>query len=217
MKHSLSLFLLLFTTFIQTCLAGGIDIARLKYGGGGDWYNDPEAEANLLKEFSIRTGQEADTSNHAVSANDDELFNHPFLFLTGHGEIRFTEREVVRLRKFLEAGGFIYADDDYGMDQAFRRELQRILPGSELQELPYSHGIYHCFDDFPSGPPKIHEHQEGHPVGYGVYLRGRLAVYYTFNTNISDGWVATYNDPPEIREQAIRMGVNILWQVLTNP
>jgi hypothetical protein len=123
----------------------------------------------------------------------------------------------MRLRRFLESGGFIYADDDYGMDTAFRRELGRILTEGVLQELPYSHSIYHCFYDFPSGPPKIHEHQEGRPVGYGAFLRGRLAVYYTFNTNISDGWVATYNDPPEVREQAFRMGVNILWHAMTNP
>jgi hypothetical protein len=198
-------------------LAGPIDIVRLKYGGGGDWYNDPDEETNLLREFGVRTGEPVDTAKHSLAAGDDELFSHPFLFVTGHGEIKFTAREVERLRLFLRAGGFIYADDDYGMDQSFRREMARVLPDTRLAELPSGHPIFTCFYDLSDGIPKIHEHEKGRPQIFGMYQENRLAVVYTFNTNISDGWTAVHNDPPEKREQAIRMGVNILWYTLTNP
>jgi hypothetical protein len=201
----------------NACLAGGIDIARLKYGGGGDWYNDPDEETNLLKEYFARTGQEVDPEKFNISANDDQLFSHPFLFITGHGGIKFTEREVKRLRRYIESGGFIYADDDFGMDTTFRREMKRILPECSLQELPFTHPIYNCYYDFSGGLPKIHEHEKGRPVGYGIYFQERLVLFYSFNTNISDGWTNAHNDPPEVREQAIRMGINILWYAVTNP
>lgn len=197
--------------------AGTIGIARLKYGGGGDWYNDPEAEANLLREFAVRAGASVDTMKASVSADDDELFSHPFLFVTGHGDIKFTSREVERLRLFLQSGGFIYADDDYGMDKSLRREIARVLPDSRLLELSPDHPLFTCFYDFSAGIPKIHEHEAGSPRAFGVFWQGRLAVLYTFNTNISDGWTAAHNDPAEKRDQAFRMGVNILWFALTNP
>ncbi|MDO9390868.1 MAG: DUF4159 domain-containing protein, partial [bacterium] len=133
----ITIFISLFIVLLDGCLfAGPIDIARLKYGGGGDWYNDPEEETNLLKEFSARTGVSVRTEKVSLSASDDDLFLHPFLFITGHGEIKFTAREVERLRLFLTSGGFLYADDDYGMDVSFRRELKRVFPEAELQELP---------------------------------------------------------------------------------
>lgn len=196
--------------------AGTVGIARLRYGGGGDWYNDPEAEGNLLREFAARTGWAVDTQKVAVAANDDDLFAHPFLFLTGHGEISFTRREAERLRRFLTSGGFIYADDDYGMDRSFRSEIARVLPGSQLVELPQDHPLFACFYDLRTGLPKIHRHDDGRPQAFGVILDGRLAVLYTYESNVSDGWTPAYNDPPEKREEAFRMGVNILWYALTN-
>jgi hypothetical protein len=197
--------------------AGTIDIVRLKYGGGGDWYNDPEEEINLLKEFSARTGAGVTTEKVSLSAADDGLFLHPFLFVTGHGEIRFTEREMSRLRLFLASGGFLYADDDYGMDQSFRRELKRVFPELELQELANDFPLFNCYYDFSAGMPKIHEHEKGQPRAFGLFYQGRLVVFYTFNTNISDGWTNDHNDPAEKREQAVKMGVNILWYALTRP
>ena len=196
--------------------AGPIDIVRLKYGGGGDWYNDPDEELNLLREFGQRTGVEVRAEKVALSASDEELFRHPFLFITGHGEVRFTEHEVRRLRLYLESGGFLYADDDFGMDPSFRRELKRIFPDRDLAELPADFPIYSCFYDMPPELPKIHEHQAGRPSGLGLFSQGRLAVYYTYNTNISDGWTAVHGDPAGKREQAFRIGVNILWYALTN-
>lgn len=201
----------------RSLFAGPIDIARLKYGGGGDWYNDPEEETNLLKEFSARTGVSVKAEKVALSAADDDLFLHPFLFITGHGEIKFTAREVERLRLFLTSGGFLYADDDYGMDVSFRREMKRVLPESELQELPPDFPLFNCYYEISSGLPKIHEHEKGRPQAFGLFYQGRLVVFYTFNTNISDGWTSDHNDPAEKREEAFKVGINILWYALTRP
>ncbi len=151
------------------------------------------------------------TEEAQVSLLDDRLFEYPFLFMTGHGNVSFSDAEVIRLRRFLEAGGFLYVDDDYGLDESFRREIRKVLPNSELVELPFDHPIYQEPYRFPAGPPKIHEHYEGPPRGFGMYLGGRMVVYYTYNSNVSDGWTAAHKDPPEVREQAFRMGINILY------
>lgn len=196
--------------------AAQLQIARLKYSGGGDWYNDPDAIPNLCREIQRRTNIQVADDEARVELMDEKLFGYPLLFMTGHGNISFSDAEVSRLRRFLEAGGFLYADDDYGMDESFRRELRRVFPQNELVELPLEHPIYHQVYDFPTGLPKIHEHEEGPPRGYGLFIGGRLAVFYTFNTNISDGWTAAHDDPPEVREQAFRMGVNIVSYFLTN-
>ncbi len=201
---------------VSSSALGQLQIARLKYSGGGDWYNDPDAIPNLAREVNARTNIRVATDETQVSLLDDKLFSYPFLFMTGHGNIAFSDEEVVRLRQYLESGGFLYADDDYGMDESFRREMARVLSGCELVELPFDHPIYHAVYDFGNGLPKIHEHEEGPPHGYGLYVGGRMAVFYTFNTNISDGWTAAHKDPPEVREQAFRVGVNIIAWFLTN-
>jgi hypothetical protein len=210
----------LFVFAILLVMAGargsGFEIARLKYGGGGDWYNDPDAIPNLCRELNRRTNIRASEDEVQVSLMDEKLYATPFLFMTGHGNVSLTDQEVTRLRRFLEAGGFLYADDDYGMDPAFRRELARVFPNNELVELPSGHMIYHQVYDFPDGLPKTHEHEEGPPQGYGLFLGGRMAVYYTYNTNISDGWTEAHDDPPEVRELAFRMGVNIVSYFLNN-
>ena len=190
-------------------------MARVRYGGGGDWYNDPDIIPNLAREVNRRTTLRMAEQEAVVDLTDPRLFSFPILFITGHGNIKFTEEEVKNLRRYLENGGFLYADDDYGMDEAFRREIRRVFPDAELVELPFSHPIYHTFYDFPEGLPKIHEHYKGPPKGFGIYVKGRLAVFYTYNTNISDGWTPTHNDPPEVREQAFRMGINILLYALS--
>ncbi len=214
----ITIFIFLLIALLTNSLAAGpIDIVRLKYGGGGDWYNDPEEEINLLKEFSARTGVSVRTEKVSLSAADDDLFLHPFLFITGHGEIKFTAREVERLRLFLASGGFLYADDDYGMDQSFRRELKRVFPEAELQELPPDNPLFTCYYDLSAGLPKIHEHEKGRPQAFGLFYQGRLVVFYTFNTNISDGWTNDHNDPAEKREEAFKAGINILWYALTRP
>ncbi len=195
-----------------------IQIARLKYSGGGDWYNDPTGEVNLLKYIQNVTGIKTKPEYVFVDINSDKIFNYPILFMTGHGNISFTEAEAKRLRKYLESGGFLYADDDYGMDQAFRREMKKVFPDQQLQEIPFNHPIYHSFFNFDKGVPKIHEHDKKPPQAFGYFINGRLCVFYTYESNLGDGWVEpdVYNDPPEIRELAFKMGTNIIVYALTH-
>jgi len=187
-------------------------VARLQYGGGGDWYNDRSILPNLMREIERRTGIAAAGQEAIVKLTDAELFQYPFLFMTGHGNVKFDQEEAERLRLYLSSGGFLYIDDDYGMDKAVRRELKKVFPGQELIELPFNHPIYHLMYDFPSGLPKIHEHDGKPPRGWGLIHEDRLVLFYTYETNISDGWAdpEVHQDPQQIREQAFQMGVNIL-------
>ncbi len=193
-------------------------IARLKYPGGGDWYNDPQEEPTLLDFVRQNTNIDVDPTYEFVDVNDDKLFTYPFIFMTGHGSITFTGEEAKRLRTYLENGGFLYADDDYGMDKFFRREIKKVFPEQNLVELPYSYGLYHCHFDFPSGVPKTHEHDGKPPQGFGLFHNGRLVVYYTYESNPSDGWdpPEVHGDPPNKREEALRFGTNILVWALTH-
>lgn len=208
--------LLLLLILINLTFAQSFFIARLKYEGGGDWYNDPDAIPNLTQELNKRTNIRTEVIDKAVSLTDEELFRYPFLFITGHGNINLSDAEVKRLRDFLTNGGFLYADDDYGMDESFRREMKKVFPENDLVELPFDHPIYHIIYDFPKGLPKIHEHYEGPPKGLGLFYQGRLVVYYTWNSNISDGWTEAHDDPFEKRDVAFRMGVNIVAYALTH-
>ncbi len=188
-------------------------IARLKYSGGGDWYNDPSAEINMMDYLKKNTTIDVDEPKfYSVDVSSDDIFNYPFILITGHGNIEFSAAEVVRLRKYCESGGFLYADDDYGMDLSFKREMKKIFPGEDLKELPFNHKIYSAHFNFPNGLPKIHEHDQKPPQGYGIYTGGRLCVYYTYETNISDGWADTkeHQDPPEKKEESFKMGTNII-------
>lgn len=188
-----------------------INIARVKYRGG-DWYNDPSIIPNLAREINKRTTINAAPNQRIITLDDPDLFSYPFVFLTGHGDIQLSDVEVECLREYLLKGGFLYADDDYGMNEAFRREMGEVFKGLELVELPFSHAIYHCFYDFSTGPPKIHEHDNKPPKGYGLFYNGRLVVYYTYESNISDGWADpdVHKDPKEIREKAFKAGINIV-------
>jgi hypothetical protein len=199
-------------------VSSAFTIARLKYAGGGDWYNDQSAEVNLLRFVRDNTTITVEPTYEFVDVNSEQLFTYPFVFMTGHGNISFNENEVRRLRMYLENGGFLYADDDYGMDKAFRREIKKIFPGQELVELPFSHGLYHCQFEFPNGPPKTHEHDGKPPQGFGLFHNGRLVVYYTYETNPSDGWADpdVHNDPEPKRQEALRFGANIIVWALTN-
>jgi len=223
MKKALHLVLLVIAWTGAVCAqsAGATSafaVTRLKYAGGGDWYNDPSAEVNLLTFVQRTTGIATDPRYQFVDVADDALFAHPFLFMTGHGNIAFTDAEVHRLRTYLENGGFLYADDDYGMDKAFRREIRKVFPAEELAELPFSYGLYHCQFDFPSGVPKTHEHNGRPPQGFGIFLHGRLVVYYTYESNPSDGWADpdVHGDPEAKRQEALRFGTNLVVWVLTH-
>jgi hypothetical protein len=193
-------------------------IARLKYSGGGDWYNDPSSIPNLHKylqdNINILTAKDEDQ----VSLLDEELFAHPFLFMTGHGNISFSDKEVIQLRKYLTSGGFLYADDDYGMDEHFKREMNKVFPNKKLLPIPFNHLIYQIYYKFDNGLPKIHEHDGGVPKGFGYFHKGRLVVFYSFNTNISDGWADpdVHKDSPKTRDRAFKVGTNIVLHALLN-
>ena len=193
-------------------------IARLKYDGGGDWYNDPLEEPTLLKFICQHTNIDVDPNYYFVDIMSDDIFAYPFIFMTGHGNINFTDQQAKRLRKYLENGGFLYADDDYGMDKAFRREIKKVFPDKDLVELPFSYGLYHCVYGFPNGVPKIHKHNGLPPQGFGIILNGRLVVYYTYESNPSDGWdpPEVHHDPESKRLEALEFGTNLVYWALTH-
>jgi hypothetical protein len=196
---------------------GAFRIARLKYSGGGDWYNDPSAEINLLKYIQKNTNIKVKPEYVFVDLSTDEIFSYPLLFMTGHGNVSFSASEVKRLRKYLDSGGFLYIDDDYGLDKAVRREIKKVYPDKDFIELPFSHGIYNIVYNFRNGPPKTHKHDENPPRGFGLFNGDKLAVYYTFEANPSDGWAdpEVHNNPPEKREEALQFGTNIIVWALT--
>jgi len=190
---------------------GPVTIGRLQYDGGGDWYANPSSLPNLLAAVRERTGIATADREVAVRPADPSLRDFPFLYMTGHGNVRFSDDERLALRRHLLAGGFLHADDNYGMDESFRREMARIFPEKELIELPPEHPVFHSLYEFPAGLPKIHEHDGAPPQAFGIFHQGRLIVIYTYETDLGDGWEDSdvHEDPPEIRENALRMGVNI--------
>jgi hypothetical protein len=191
-------------------------IAALKYSGGGDWYQAQSPLPTFLEFVRQETLLDIAPQADVVELSSDKLFTYPFLVMSGHGNVRFTDEEARRLRRYLEGGGFLFIDDDYGMDEYVRRELQKVFPDKELQELPFSHPIYHTRFEFPDGPPKIHEHDGKPPRGYGILHDDRVVVYYTVESNISDGWEppSVHDNPPETRRAALQMGTNILTYAL---
>lgn len=195
-----------------------VTVARLKYGGGGDWYANPTSLPNLLAALRSRTEIDVAAEPATVSLDDEALFLHPIVHMTGHGRVAFSDSEAANLRRYLERGGFLWADDNYGMDRHFRGEMSKVFPEASLVELPFDHEIYRSFYRFPDGLPKIHEHDGGPPHGYGIFHEGRLVVFYSFNTDIGDGMedLKVHNDPPEKHEAALRMGINIVVYALTH-
>ncbi len=193
--------------------AGGAEatIARLQYEGGGDWYANPSSLPNLLRAISERTALKVADRERVVTLASDQLWSEPYLYMTGHGNVRFSDADLERLRTWLGQGGFLHVDDNYGMDQSIRRELARLFPDRELVDVPVDHPIYHLVYDFPRGIPKIHEHDGKPAQGLGLFIDGRLAVYYTYETDLGDGWEdpEVHDDPPAKREEALRMGVNL--------
>ncbi|MBN1754796.1 DUF4159 domain-containing protein [bacterium] len=194
-----------------------ITVARIKYTGGGDWYCDPSSLPNLMEFVRENTDIPAVDLGKAVKLTDEDLFNYPFLYISGHGNISFSNEEVKRLRTYLTSGGFLHADDNYGMDESFRREMKKVFPDKELVELPFSHEIYHIYYDFPAGLPKIHKHDEKPAQGFGIFHEGRMVVFYSYESDLGDGWEdpQVHNDPPEKRLEALKMGANILIYALS--
>jgi len=193
-----------------------LTVARLQYGGGGDWYANPSSLPNLLAAVRERTGVVMSRREATVTPADPALADHPLIYMTGHGEVRFTLQERASLRRYLVSGGFLHADDNYGLDASFRREIAEIFPESELVELPSDHPIFRAFYTFPEGLPKIHEHDGKPPQALGIFHGGRLVVLYTYESDLGNGWEdpEVHGNPLDVREAALRMGVNIVLWVL---
>jgi Domain of unknown function (DUF4159) len=209
--------MLLFPREAKAAGNGRLTIARVIYEGGGDWYSNPSSLPNLLKAIRSYTGIDVDEQEVQISLKSRDLFNYPYLYINGHGNIKFSDDEVEALRKYLNGGGFLHADDNYGMDKSFRREIKKVFPEQEFVELPFDYPIYHNVFDFSRGLPKIHEHDGGPPLGLGIFSKGRLVVFYSLNTDLGDGWEDSevHKDPQEVRIPALKMGVNIFVYALT--
>jgi hypothetical protein len=188
-----------------------LTIARLQYDGGGDWYANQSSLPNLLRAIAEWTGLPVARREATVTALDPALRNHPYLYMTGHGNVRFSAQERDALRDYLLAGGFLHADDNYGMDESFRREMAAIFPDWEWVELPPDHPVFHLVFDFPEGLPKVHEHDGQPPQALGIFNGGRLVVFYSYESDLGDGWedAGVHGDPDLVRQEALRMGVNL--------
>jgi Domain of unknown function (DUF4159) len=211
------IFILLFAlNLINTITyAQKLKLGLLVYGGGGDWYANPTSLKNLAKFSNQNLGTSFEAAEGKIEVSSPEIFNYPFFHLTGHGRIMFTDAEASNLRNYLMAGGFLHIDDNYGMDKYVRPALKKVFPELDLIELPYTHPIYHQKYEFKNGLPKIHEHDNKPPKGYGLIYNGRLVCYYTSETDLGDGWEdqEVHKDPEEKRKIAFEMGANILQYV----
>ena len=178
---------------------------------------DPSSLPNLIAYIKKNTSIVIEQDEYQLKLTDSGLKNHSFLYITGHGNIRFTDDEIIILREYLLNGGFLHADDNYGMDESFRREMKRVFPSKEWVELPHDHDIYNVYFDLPNGLPKIHEHDGKPAQGLGLFEKNRLIAFYTYESDLGDGWEdqTVHNNPMEIRQSALKMGVNIIWFALT--
>ena len=196
--------------------ADSITIARLQYDGGGDWYANPSSLTNLLAAVRERTGIPVARREVTVTPLSPALRDHPYLYMTGHGNVSFSPAERRALRDYLLSGGFLHADDNYGLDESFRAEMAEIFPDAELTPIPPDHPVFHTLYDFDEGLPKIHEHDGQEPQAFGIFMEGRMLVFYSYESDLGDGWEdeGVHDDPPAVREEALRMGVNLFLFVL---
>ncbi len=199
--------------------AGGkpLTIAQVQYDGGGDWYANPSGLPNLMKAISQRLSLRMADRPAQVRLTDPSLWTYPYLYLTGHGNVKFSDEEVAVLRRYLVQGGFLHADDNYGLDESFRREIRRVFPDSELRLVPASHPVYHVVYAMPTGLPKIHKHDDKPAQGLGIFHDGRLVVYYSYQSDLGNGWedADRYGDDAASREASLRMGVNLFAYALS--
>lgn len=210
--------ILAFTLLICSLWTNAQELAILQYKGGGDWYGNPTALPNLIEYCNSEIHTKISKKPVNVTPDSPAIFTYPYLFITGHGNIYFSDFEAENLRNYMLSGGFIHVDDNYGIDTYIRRELKKIFPTKNLQELPVNHPIFNSAFKFPKGLPKIHEHDGKRPQAFGIIVDNRLLFLYTYETDLSDGWedAAVHNDPPEIREKALKMGANIIKYVFEN-
>jgi hypothetical protein len=218
MKYILTLFLYSFTLLVALAQNPSFQVAKLKYNGGGDWYANKTSLPNLIKFCNQNLSMNINKEEAIVEVGSAELFSYPFVHMTGHGNVDFSDAEAENLRKYLVNGGFLHIDDNYGLDKYIRDQMKKVFPELNFVELPFNHPIYHQKYKFPKGLPKIHEHDNKMPQGFGLIYQGRLVCFYTYECDLGNGWEdqEIYNDPEEKRQQALRMGANILSYALTN-
>ncbi|MFQ3173166.1 MAG: hypothetical protein ACI8W0_000251 [Flavobacterium sp.] len=212
MKRIYSIFLLIsIASFSQ-------EIALVKYSGGGDWYANPTSLTNLIKYCNSNINTRINTKPATVEPGSPNLFSYPFLHMTGHGNVVFSDSDANNLNKYLLSGGFLHIDDNYGMDQYIRKEIKKILPTKDLIEIPANHAIFQKPFLFTNGLPKIHEHDGKRPQAFGVFSENRLILLYTFQSDLGDGWEdpEVHNDPTAVREKALKMGANIINYIFNN-
>lgn len=210
------IFFILF--FLSIYNVNAQQVAILHYSGGGDWYANPTALPNLIKFTNQQCKTAINSTIHNVKPSSVDIFNHPIVFMTGHGNVYFSDDDVENLKKYLISGGFLHISDNYGLDKYIRRELKKIFPKLELQEIPVNHPIYHQTFSFKNGLPKIHEHNKKPPQGFGLFYEGRLIVFYDYESDLSDGWEdqVIHNNPQNVREKALKMGANIIEYAFKN-
>jgi hypothetical protein len=217
--RKLNVFLILFCVLVDYSYAqkASFAIAKLKYGGGGDWYANKTSLPNLIRFCNSNLRMNMAPEEEVIEAGSPEIFSYPFVHMTGHGNVVFSAQEVQNLRKYLAGGGFLHIDDNYGMDKFVRLEMKKVFPELEFTELPFTHPIYHQKFKFSNGLPKIHEHDGKPPKGYGLIYQGRLICFYSYETDLGNGWEdqVIYNDPEEKRLKALQMGANIIVYCIT--
>lgn len=216
--------LLLFASFLFLAASNAptgnpqVPIALMKYNGGGDWYANPTSLPNLISFCNKNAGTNLDKEPQTVMPGSDEIFNYPFIHMTGHGNVIFSDQEAANLRTYLMAGGFLHIDDNYGMDPFVRPQMKKVFPELDFVELPFSHPVYNQKYAFPRGLPKIHEHDAKPPQGFGLIYMGRLVCFYSYETDLGDGWedAEVHKDSEETRLKALRMGANLIQYAFTH-
>lgn len=210
--------LLLIFCFVSLTLfgQGGYQVAVLKYSGGGDYYANPTSLPNLVAYANKVLNAGINKETPYVEVGSPQLFNYPFVHMTGHGNVVFSPGDIQNLRNYLLGGGFLHIDDNYGMDAYIRLEIKKLFPNNKLVELPYNHEIFNFPFKFPGGLPKIHEHDGKPAQAFAIFENGRMVLLYTYETDLGDGWEdpEVHNNPPDVREKALKMGVNILYYAL---
>jgi Domain of unknown function (DUF4159) len=209
---------IIFIFLFITSVSFSQEIALLKYSGGGDWYANPTSLPNLIKYSNQNINTRIKAKPGLVEPSSPDLFSYPYVHMTGHGNVVFSESDVINLRNYMTSGGFLHIDDNYGMDEYIRKEIKKIFPNIDLVEIPANHPIFQKPFSFPAGVPKIHEHDGKRPQAFGVFFENRLVLLYTYETDLGDGWedVEVHNDPIEIRTKALKMGANIMNYIFNN-
>jgi hypothetical protein len=215
LKNMKKIFYLL---LLISCTSFSQEIALVKYGGGGDWYANPTSLPNLIKYCNANINTKIKPKPATVEPSSPDLFSYPFVHMTGHGNVVFSDADVSNLINYLTSGGFLHIDDNYGMNQYIKKEIKKIFPNTDLVEIPANHPIFQKPNLFSSGLPKIHEHDGKRPQAFGIFVENRLVLLYTYECDLGDGWEnpEVNNDPIEVREKALKMGANILNYIFNN-